>query len=62
MNPSKSSREFRIGTVAAFAAYMMWGLFPLYWKRLSGVESLQILGHRIVWAAAFTLVGPDRHA
>jgi chloramphenicol-sensitive protein RarD len=33
----------------------MWGLFPLYWKRLSGVESLQILGHRIVWAAAFTV-------
>ncbi len=45
-----------VGTVAAFAAYVMWGLFPVYWKRLSGVESLQILGHRIVWAAAFTLI------
>ncbi len=50
-----SSRELRIGTIAAFASYFMWGLFPLYWKRLSGVESLQILGHRIIWAAAFTL-------
>ncbi|MGA2547026.1 MAG: EamA family transporter RarD [Rectinemataceae bacterium] len=51
-----SSRELKIGTVAAFGAYVMWGLFPIYWKRLSGVESLQILCHRIVWAAVFTLV------
>jgi chloramphenicol-sensitive protein RarD len=50
------SREQSVGTIAAFGAYTMWGLFPLYWKRLSGVESLQILAHRIVWALAFTLV------
>jgi chloramphenicol-sensitive protein RarD len=50
------SRDARIGTLAAFGAYLMWGLFPIYWKRLSGVESLQILGHRIIWAAVFTLV------
>jgi chloramphenicol-sensitive protein RarD len=53
---SASPRELRVGTAAAFAAYSLWGLFPLYWKRLSGVESLQILAHRIVWAAAFTLL------
>ena len=50
-----SSREQRLGTMAAIAAYLMWGLLPVYWKRLSGVESLQILGHRIVWAAAFSV-------
>ncbi len=33
----------------------MWGLFPLYWKRLAGIDPLQILAHRIVWAAVFTL-------
>ncbi len=51
-----SSRELRIGTAAAVAAYLLWGLFPIYWRRLSGVESLQILSHRIVWAAVFTVV------
>jgi chloramphenicol-sensitive protein RarD len=51
-----SSRDQSIGTLAAFGAYSLWGLFPLYWKRLSGVESLQILSHRIVWAFAFTLI------
>jgi chloramphenicol-sensitive protein RarD len=49
------SREMRVGTFAALGAYLMWGLLPVYWKRLSGVESLQILCHRIVWAAAFTV-------
>jgi chloramphenicol-sensitive protein RarD len=51
----EGARELKIGTLAAFLAYTLWGLFPLYWKRLSGVESLQILCHRIVWAAAFTV-------
>ena len=44
------------GTIAAFGAYGMWGLFPLYWKQLSSVEPLQILAHRILWAAVFCLV------
>jgi chloramphenicol-sensitive protein RarD len=51
-----ASRNLRTGTFAAIGAYLMWGLLPIYWKGLSGVESLQILCHRIVWAAAFTIV------
>lgn len=46
----------RLGTLAAFATYGMWGLFPLYWKALASVDPLQILCHRIIWAAVFTLV------
>lgn len=44
------------GTIAAFAAYIMWGLFPLYWRLLASVPSMQILAHRIVWAAVFCVV------
>jgi chloramphenicol-sensitive protein RarD len=51
-----TSRDLKLGTLAALCAYAMWGLFPLYWKRLSGVESLQILAHRIVWAFVFTIL------
>ncbi|MBU0926932.1 MAG: EamA family transporter RarD [Spirochaetes bacterium] len=36
-------------------AYGMWGLFPLYWKRLADVPSVQILMHRVLWAFIFTL-------
>ncbi len=44
------------GILAAFAAYGMWGLFPLYWKQLKHVESMQILAHRILWAAVFCFI------
>lgn len=44
------------GTIAAFGAYAMWGLFPLYWRALASVPSTQILANRIVWAAAFCLI------
>ncbi|HUX42804.1 MAG TPA: EamA family transporter RarD [Rectinemataceae bacterium] len=43
------------GTIAAFATYGMWGLFPLYWKRLEAIDPFQVLSHRIVWAALFTV-------
>lgn len=46
----------REGIVAAAAAYLIWGLFPLYWKQLETVPSLQIMAHRIVWCAVAVLV------
>ncbi len=41
------------GVLYAVAAYILWGLLPIYWKLLSDVPSLQILFHRIVWALFF---------
>jgi chloramphenicol-sensitive protein RarD len=38
------------GVIFALAAYLMWGLFPLYWKQLEGIPALQLIGHRIAWA------------
>ena len=34
----------------ALGAYIIWGLFPFYWKMLAGVPALQLLGHRIIWS------------
>lgn len=48
------ARSSRLGTLYGLSAYLMWGLFPLYWKALSAVSATQILAHRIVWAFAFT--------
>lgn len=31
-------------------AYLIWGLFPIYWKWLEEVPAPQLLGHRIVWS------------
>ncbi len=40
----------------AVAAYVIWGLFPVYWKWLSHVEALEVLAHRIVWTVPFVAV------
>jgi chloramphenicol-sensitive protein RarD len=34
----------------AAGAYIIWGLFPIYWKQLHNVPALQLLGNRIVWS------------
>jgi chloramphenicol-sensitive protein RarD len=34
----------------ALAAYLAWGLLPLYFKALQGVPALEILSHRVVWS------------
>ena len=41
------------GVWAGLGAYLMWGLFPIYWKWLQTVPALQILGHRMVWSLIF---------
>jgi chloramphenicol-sensitive protein RarD len=40
----------RRGTLLGIAAYLMWGLFPLYWPLLEPAGALEILAHRIVWS------------
>ena len=33
------------------AAYVMWGLFPLYWPLLEPAGAVEILAHRMLWSA-----------
>jgi chloramphenicol-sensitive protein RarD len=35
------------------AAYVLWGLFPLYWPLLEPAAPVEILAHRIVWSLVF---------
>jgi len=46
----------RRGVLQASLAYVIWGLFPLYFRLLHGVVALEVLAHRVVWSLAF-LVG-----
>ena len=43
----------RTGLLAAVGAYLLWGLFPLYWPLLEPASAVEILGHRIVWSLVF---------
>lgn len=40
------------GVWYALGAYVLWGLFPLYYKPLREVPALEVIGHRIVWSCA----------
>lgn len=44
------------GLGLAVAAYVMWGLFPLYWPLLQPAGALEILSHRILWSALTMIV------
>jgi len=46
-----AAAETRRGLWMAAAAFVLWGLMPLYWHLLKAVPSLQIVMHRIVWSA-----------
>ena len=41
------------GIAYAALAFLMWGLFPLYFKALAEVPPTQILAHRMVWSLLF---------
>ena len=46
----------QIGILYAAAAYILWGLFPIYFKALQNVSPVQILWHRVVWAFVLLLI------
>jgi chloramphenicol-sensitive protein RarD len=45
--------ETRRGTTFVFAAYGIWGLFPLYFAAMRPAGALEILAHRIIWSLVF---------
>lgn len=48
--------EMRKGMISAIIAYGIWGFFPLYWKLLEHVNSIEILLNRIIWSFIFTFI------
>lgn len=48
-------RGFFQGFWAVFGAFVIWGLFPLYWHQLHQVPALQIVAHRVVWCGVLVV-------
>jgi chloramphenicol-sensitive protein RarD len=44
------------GVLYALGAYLLWGLFPVYFKAVAAVPPLEILAHRVVWSLAVVAV------
>lgn len=60
---SRQSAE-RLGVTAALAAYIFWGLAPIYFKLIQSVPAVEIIAHRILWSipmlAGFMLIRDGR--
>jgi len=46
----KTARE---GVIAGLAAYLMWGVLPVYFMTVAAVNPTEVLAHRIIWAVPF---------
>lgn len=50
---ANSSENYSSALLAGFAAFITWGIVPVYWKLLKEIPAPQILAHRFVWTIAF---------
>lgn len=41
------------GYALGLTAYVIWGLFPVYFKLLERIPALEIITHRAIWSALF---------
>lgn len=44
------------GLLSAVGANIIWGLFPLYWKQLKEVSSLEVMSFRVIFSLLFMLI------
>ncbi|MDR2099381.1 MAG: EamA family transporter RarD, partial [Campylobacteraceae bacterium] len=51
-----SDSHSRTGIICAFAAFFLWGIFPLYFKMVNYIQPLEMLCHRIVWSVVLLLI------
>jgi len=49
----KQPSDIRDGVVAGLAAYLIWGVLPVYFKTVGSVDPLEVLVHRVLWAVPF---------
>ncbi len=55
--PNMTSQDDRkLGVLSGAIAYVMWGLFPIYFVAVKQVPTLEIVSHRILWSIPFGLI------
>ena len=48
--PAATRENARLGVFAGLAAYLIWGLVPVFFKQIAEVPAGEIIAHRVVWA------------
>ncbi|MCL2883158.1 MAG: EamA family transporter RarD, partial [Coriobacteriia bacterium] len=44
------------GALSAAGAYALWGVLPAYWKLMEGFSDIEVLAHRLLWAAVLLVL------
>lgn len=44
------------GFILALATFIMWGVFPIFFKFIEGIAATEVLAHRIIWSALILLI------
>ena len=55
MQPTRDPHQTS-ALIAGVAAFVTWGLVPVYWKLLRFLPASEILAHRFVWTCVFMIV------
>ena len=55
VSTSDASPEQRSALFAGIAAFVFWGIIPVYWKLLRSVPASEILAHRFIWTTVFLM-------
>lgn len=53
MSSDHKKLSYNQGIIYALGCYIAWGLFPIFWKAITGVPAVNVLAHRIVWSFVF---------
>lgn len=56
MRIQSSKENEKNGILQVFASYVLWGIFPVFWKMLAELNAFYVLASRIVWSAVFCLL------
>ncbi|WP_323841414.1 MULTISPECIES: EamA family transporter RarD [unclassified Moraxella] len=44
------------GIILGLTAYVIWSLFPFYFKQLSAYDAVEVIGHRLIWTFVILLI------
>lgn len=44
------------GILYGLSAYVLWGMFPLFFKQLQAASAIEVVLHRMVWSLVFVLI------
>lgn len=53
---STQQQDGRAGYAFGIGVYLFWGLVPLYFVLLTGIDAIEIVAHRILWSVPLLLI------